>query len=80
MFHSTPIDQGFGLISILSGMSRSSLNVLRGSSLSGRLTQSVKLIMEPKHQESRSFIEYNIRLANERGAHNGKLQKKVIYD
>lgn len=80
MFHSTPIDEGFGLISILSGMSRSSLDVLRGSSLSGKLTQDVKLIMEPKHQESRGFIEYNIRPANERGAHNGKLQKKVIYD
>lgn len=80
MFYSTPIDKGFGLISILSGMSRSSLDVLRGSSLSGRLTQDVKLIMEPKHQLSRSFIEYNIRPANERGAHNGKLQKTVIYD
>lgn len=80
MFHSTPIDEGFGLISILSGMSRSSLDVLRGSSLSGKLTQDVKLIIKPKHQESRGFIEYNVRPANERGAHNGKLQKKVIYD
>ena len=80
MFHSTPIDKGFGLISILSGVSRSSLDVLRGSSLSGRLNQDVKLIMEPKHQEPGGFIEYNIRPANERGAHNGKLQKKVIYD
>ena len=58
MFHSTPIDKGFGLISILSGVSRSSLDVLKGSSLSGRLTQDVKLIMEPKHQKPRSFIEY----------------------
>lgn len=80
MFHSTPIDEGFGLISILSGMSRSNLDVLRGSSLSGRLTQNVKLIMEPKHQESRGYIKYHIRPANERGAHNGKLQKTVIYD
>lgn len=80
MFHSTPIDRGFGLISILSGVSRSSLDVLRGSSLSGKLTQDVKLIMEPKHQEPRGFIGYNIRPANEGGAHNGKLRKKIIYD
>ena len=80
MFHSTLIDKGFGLISILSGVSRSSLDVLRGASLSGRLKQNVKLIMEPKHQELRGFIEYNIRPANERGAHNGKLQKKATYD
>ena len=80
LFHSTPIDKGFGLISILSGVSHSSLDVLKGSSLSGRLTQDVKLIVEPKHQEPRGVIEYNIRPASGRDARNGKLQTKVIYD
>lgn len=73
MFHLISIDKGFDLISILFGVNRSNLNVLRGSSLFGKLTQDVKLIMKPKHQEPRSFIEYNIRLANENDAHNGRL-------
>ena len=35
MFHSTPLDKGFGLISILSGIDRGSFDTLAGAALSG---------------------------------------------
>lgn len=60
IFHSISINQRFNVISILSAMSCSSLDVLKGSFIFRKLTQDAKLIIEPKYQKSRSFIEYNI--------------------
>jgi hypothetical protein len=40
---STPIDRGFGLISILAGIERNSLSVLKGASLSGELRGDARL-------------------------------------
>lgn len=47
---STPIDRGFGLVSILAGIERNSLEVLEGASLSGKLGGDARLrieILEP---------------------------------
>ena len=40
---STPIDRGFGLISILAGIERNSLRLLKGASLSGKLRGNARL-------------------------------------
>lgn len=45
--HSVPLDRGFGLVSILSGIDRDTLDILSGASLSGELTDRVKLVMVP---------------------------------
>ena len=60
VFHSTPLDKGFGLISILSGVHRGSLDILAGAALSGELKQKIKLIIEPVHDEQKGTIEYHM--------------------
>ncbi|KAK1638965.1 hypothetical protein BDP81DRAFT_447858 [Colletotrichum phormii] len=42
MLHSEPLSRGFGLVSILSGIDRQSLNNLAGASLSGDLSRIVR--------------------------------------
>lgn len=43
--HSVPLDKGFGLVSILSGIDHRTLGILAGASLSGELTHRVELII-----------------------------------
>ena len=42
-FHSAPIGEGFGLITILAGINKESLGALRGASLTGKLRKPVRL-------------------------------------
>lgn len=44
--YETPISRGFGLVSILAGVERDSLDVLVGATLSGELENSVKLTID----------------------------------
>ncbi|KAL9602407.1 MAG: hypothetical protein Q9219_001830 [cf. Caloplaca sp. 3 TL-2023] len=60
VFHSTPLDKSFGVISILSGIDRDSLDILAGASLSGELSKRVKLIMRPFHDERTGAVEYTV--------------------
>ncbi|KAI9717813.1 MAG: hypothetical protein M1812_004542 [Candelaria pacifica] len=43
LFFSTPIDKGFGIVAILAGIDRESLDLLHGASLSGELRKPVRL-------------------------------------
>jgi hypothetical protein len=43
LFHSTPIQKGFGLVAILAGVYRDSLDIVQGAALSGKLTKPVTL-------------------------------------
>ncbi|KAL8669790.1 MAG: hypothetical protein Q9168_005636 [Polycauliona sp. 1 TL-2023] len=60
VFRSTPLDKGFGLISILSGIDHQSLDTLSGAALSGKLVGKVKLVMRPVKGEHGDTIEYRI--------------------
>ena len=44
--HSSPIDIGFGMIAVLSGINKDSLDLVRGAALSGELSKPVKLGIE----------------------------------
>lgn len=79
MFHSTPLDKGFGLISILSGIDRGSLDILGGAALSGELARSVKLVMHPMQDNQKGAIEYHVALPSTAPMHNGRLASKIIY-
>lgn len=59
-FHSMPMDRGFGLISILSGIDRDSLDVLAGAALSGELVRKVKLVMRPIQDDQKGTVEYHV--------------------
>ncbi|MCJ1335508.1 hypothetical protein MMC09_000779 [Bachmanniomyces sp. S44760] len=45
-FYSTPIGKGFGLVSILAGVQRDSLDVLKGSELSGEVGKPIRMAIQ----------------------------------
>ncbi|KAJ9655465.1 hypothetical protein H2198_005651 [Neophaeococcomyces mojaviensis] len=77
-FHSTPVDRGFGLISILSGIDAGGLNSLAGAALSGKLTKEVKLVISPSHEGDEGAIKYHIALPSS-VLRNAKLARDVTY-
>lgn len=77
VFHSTPLDKGFGLISILSGIDRRSLDVLAGAALSGELKKRVKLVMRPVANDQKGAMVYYV-TASSRIA-NGELVPAIPY-
>jgi hypothetical protein len=63
LMYSTPIDRGFGLISILAGIERTSLRLLEGASLSGKLRGDARLRIDSiKPGDS---VEYTISSSEE---------------
>ncbi len=46
LFYYSPIDKGFGMIAVLSGVNKDSLDLVRGAALSGELSKPVKLGIE----------------------------------
>ena len=82
LFHSVPLSKGFGLVSILSGANRETLDILAGASLSGELTQPVKLTMLPMQSGERSQnseIEYQTKVLSKAPDRNGKLVRNIKY-
>ncbi|KAL8653620.1 MAG: hypothetical protein Q9226_003772 [Calogaya cf. arnoldii] len=81
VFYSTPVDKGFGLISILSGIDRQSLDVLAGATLSGELKKTVKLVMRPVRDDQKSAIEYYVTTSSRSApsAPDGKLSPRTFY-
>ncbi|KAL8786499.1 MAG: hypothetical protein Q9213_002726 [Squamulea squamosa] len=80
-FHSTPLDKGFGLISILSGIDRRSLDVLAGAALSGELAENVKLVMRPIRDNEKGAVEYYVATPSPptSATQNGRLSPEIIY-
>lgn len=79
-FHSIPLDNGFGLISILSGVERRSLDTLAGATLSGELQMAVRLVMRPVQDKEKCTVEYRVATAPQSGLlRNGELVSKVLY-
>lgn len=79
-FHSMPLDQGFGLISILSGIERGSLDHFAGAALSGELQKPVRLFMQPVHDSEKGTVKYQATTELPTGIlRNGKLDSRVVY-
>ena len=79
-FHSMPLDQGFGLISILSGIERGSLDHFAGAALSGELQKAVRLVMKPVQDNEKGTVKYQATTEPPTGLlRNGKLDPRVIY-
>ena len=78
--HSTPVDEGFGMISILSGINPECLQHLSGAALSGGLVNDVKLIIRPYQDGNIARIKYDLLSSStEEQEHNRKLDKNVTY-
>jgi hypothetical protein len=78
-FHSTPLDRGFGLVSILSGVDRQSLDSLAGATLSGQLAKPVKLDIFPVQDGKNGKIEYHMATSSRAPVHRGKLVQDIVY-
>lgn len=83
LLHTVPLDKGFGLISILSGIERRGLDSLRGASLSGELKKPVKLTMSPVtpvQGDGESSIQYRIDPVSEKETKSNKrLSPNIVY-
>ena len=80
LLSSTPVDKDFGLVSILSGVDRTSLDILAGATLSGELRKSVKLVIQPKLEKGVARIEYHITpLSSGMSLDNGRLSSEIVY-
>lgn len=72
LLYAVPIDRNFGLISILAGVNRSSLQVLKGASLSAELCKTVGLrISVRRSYDNNSEIVYTI------DGHEGKRRDSI---
>ncbi|KAL8762828.1 MAG: hypothetical protein Q9194_007477 [Teloschistes cf. exilis] len=81
VFHSAPLGKGFGLVSIMSGIDRDSLDYLAGATLSGKLTKSVKLVMQPTHHNEKDVIEYHVMApsSRERPMRSDRFTPNIVY-
>ncbi|KAL8837030.1 MAG: hypothetical protein Q9170_002684 [Blastenia crenularia] len=75
------LNKDFGLISILSGVDRDSLNILAGAALSGQLKKNVKLVMRPFQDDKKGGVEYLITLpsSTELPTQHQALEPGIIY-
>jgi hypothetical protein len=78
LHYSTPIDRGFGLISILSGFSTKRSENLTGAALSGELVEDIKLVIRPTSKEISHSIEYLLE-PKSAGSKNGQIARGVVY-
>ena len=58
VLRSTPVDEGFGLVSILSAIDRESLDVVNRASLSGRLASKIKVVIRPLRNGRSDTMNY----------------------
>jgi hypothetical protein len=79
--YDTPIDKGFGLVAILSGIDKDSLDVLNGAALSGELKRPINLnvavLEDAREGTTRGRIRYSI--GHERRVKD-KLNREVKYE
>ena len=75
--YTTPVGDGFGLISILAGIREEGLEVLRGAALSGTLSQKVRVRFAARKTEGLEYEE--IHLDRNSQAISDKLYPKIKY-
>ncbi|KAK3715418.1 hypothetical protein LTR37_007146 [Vermiconidia calcicola] len=80
LYH-VPVGRGFGVVSILSGLEQSSLQIIRGAGLSGRLASQVRLQVKAEVSEFKREAKVSYRLAgtNSRMADRTQLQNNREY-
>ena len=82
LLYSTPVSNKFGLVSLLAGVSRDSLDLLRGAAFSGSLRRPVRIRIlkvdrddEGPHGHSEASIEYEL---DAQGKHDS-IQEGTVY-
>ncbi|KAI0486637.1 hypothetical protein F4859DRAFT_466361 [Xylaria cf. heliscus] len=80
MLYSVPIGRGFGLVSIMSGINRQTLDRLAGASLSGELTKPIRLAIDPVQHGQKAAIEYHILSLSDMSRRKKKIEPKLVYE
>ena len=81
VLYSTPVSNGFGLIPLLAGVSRDSLDVLRGATFSGELKRPVRIRISTNDRDNggphtrETSIEYEL---DSQGRHD-RIRKRRFY-
>ena len=78
LLYSTPVDRGFGLISILSGLSTKTSDSLSGAALSGKLVKDVKLVIRPTTDIGKYSVKYTIE-PRSTASKNGQISRGIVY-
>lgn len=77
--HSTPIDRGFGLVSILAGINHEGLDALCGATLSGEVSEDVRMSMVPVHCGEKHVIRYDVGLSSLSRHRRKTLVPRTVY-
>lgn len=77
--HSVPLDNGFGSLSILSGINAHTLDVLSGESLSGELKHPLKLIICPTDNGQTGRLEFRAMLIDTASGGKTRLRRDILY-
>jgi hypothetical protein len=60
LFHSTPVQKGFGLVAILAGVDRDSLDIVQGAALTGELVKPVTMdivVRKTENEDTKNQFE-----------------------
>ena len=80
LLYSVPISEGFGLISLLSGVNKESLDILQGAALSGTLQRDVRVQFDVVHNdEDRGNQPGRVRIALDSEKPSGSLRRRKTY-
>lgn len=74
-----PIDEGFGLISVLAAIRPDSLSQPKGAGLSGRLTRRVGVDISLVATDNYGNASSKIDICLDRGSKQSKIKRRVIY-
>ena len=77
MLYTTPIGDGFGVISLLAGMGGEGLEVLRGAALSGKLSKKVRVRFTARKEEGLDYERLHLDLGFR--AKSDRLRPKIKY-
>lgn len=77
-FYSTPLGREFGLVSILSGIDRGSLDSLAGAPFSGNLKVPVKLVITPMHGKT-GYVKYHLQRSRTVRIVKGNLSPNTVF-
>ena len=80
LFYHAPIDEGFGLVTLLSGVNKESLEVLRGAALSGELRKPISLDITVVDQGEKGAntgqIGYSL---SDKSNGKASLKRRIVY-
>ena len=77
--YSTPISNGFGLISLLAGVSKDTVDVLRGAAFSGNLTEPVRIRILNGNRADGEWNKANIEYEVDSQGKHGRVERGKTY-